>query len=93
MGILFSNGLGMGDDMRKSKRDTSPEHLHINKKCPECFDYIPLDAVKCPFCKTRLGSVDKHGMATKSTNWGSYIICFLAWAVLVIYVWFAFFRS
>lgn len=91
--MLFLDGWGMGDGMAESKRDISPEKSYITKKCPLCFTYIPLDSLKCPSCKARVGSVDKHGMATKSTDWGSYLICFLAWAVLAIYVWFAFFRS
>jgi hypothetical protein len=83
----------MGHNMAKSKRDTSAEKSHIIKKCPECFTYIPLDALKCPSCKARVGRVDKHGMASRHVNWGSYFACILAWLVLAIYVWFAFFRS
>ena len=79
--------------MAKSKHDISAEQSHITKKCPECFSYIPLNALKCPSCKIRVGEVDKHGMATKHTDWGSYLICFLAWVGLAIYIWFAFFRS
>jgi hypothetical protein len=83
----------MGGDMAKSKRDISAEQSHVIKKCPECYTYIPLDASKCPSCKARVGAVDRHGMASKHVNWGSYFLCFLAWVVLAIYVWFAFFRS
>jgi len=83
----------MDDHMAKSKSDIRAEQSHITKKCPQCFTYVPLDALKCPRCKTRLGKVDKHGMAIKSTDWGSYLLCLLAWAVLAIYVWYAFFRS
>ena len=83
----------MAHDMAKSKRDTRAEQSHIIKKCPECFTYIPLDALKCPSCKARVGRVDKHGMATRNVNWGSYFACILAWLVLAIYVWFAFFRA
>lgn len=83
----------MGGDMAKSKSDISAEQSHVIKKCPECYTYIPLDALKCPSCKARVGGVDKHGMASRHIKWGSYFICVLAWLVLVIYVWFAFFRS
>jgi hypothetical protein len=79
--------------MAKSKHDISAEQSHITKKCPQCFTYIPLDVSKCPSCKARVGRVDKHGMATSSTDWGSYLICFLAWVTLAVYIWFAFFRS
>jgi hypothetical protein len=89
--MILSNG--MGGDMVKSKSDSSAEQSHIIKKCPECYTYIPLDAIKCPSCKARVGRVDRHGMATKHVNWGSYFTCFLAWVALAIYVWFAFFRS
>ena len=83
----------MGGDMAKSKRDINAEESHVIKKCPECYTYIPLDASKCPSCKARVGAVDKHGMASRYVNWGSYFMCIIAWAVLAIYVWYAFFRS
>ena len=84
---------GMGDAMAKPKHDIGAEQSHITKKCPQCFTYMPLDALKCPYCKTRVGGVDKHGMATKSTDWGSYLACILAWAILAGYIWFVFLRS
>jgi phage FluMu protein Com len=83
----------MGDHMAKSKNDIRAEQSHITKKCPQCFTYAPMDALKCPRCKTRIRKVDKHGMAIKDTDWGSYLLCLLAWAVLAIYVWYAFFRA
>jgi len=84
---------GMGGPMAKSQRDSEAESSHITKKCPQCFTYIPLDATICPSCKAKVGGVDKHGMASKGTDWGSYLICILAWLTLAIYVWFAFFKS
>jgi len=83
----------MGDDMAKSKSDSIAEQSHITKKCPQCFSYIPLDVLTCPSCKAKVGMVDKHGMASKRTDWGSYISCLIAWAALAFYIWFAFFRS
>jgi len=65
---------------------------HITKKCPQCYTYIPLKAEICPSCKTRVGKVDRHGMATKRIEWTSYLICFLAWLAFGLYVFFAFFK-
>ena len=64
---------------------------HVTKKCPECYAYIPLGAEVCPSCKTRVGKVGDHGMAERLTNWKAYIICALAWLVLLIYLKWAFF--
>ena len=64
---------------------------HITKKCPECYEYVPLDAKRCPSCKVRLGAVNKHGMAERLTNWKAYIICIALWLFLAFYVRWAFF--
>jgi hypothetical protein len=77
--------------MAEQKIKTITEQSHVTKKCPQCYTYIPLNALQCPSCKTKVGKVDKHGMATKRVDWGSYVICILAWLTLAIYVWFAFF--
>jgi hypothetical protein len=68
------------------------EATHVTKKCPSCYSYIALDAQICPSCKAKVGMVDKHGMASKRVNWGSYIAAILSWIAFGGYVWFAFFR-
>ena len=63
------------------------------KKCPECFTHLPLKAEKCNVCNTRVGGVNKHGTAKKPVDWRGYTICFLAWLVLGIYIWWAFLKE
>jgi RNA polymerase subunit RPABC4/transcription elongation factor Spt4 len=67
------------------------EKMFISKKCPECYEYIPLESKVCPFCKVRVGKIGKHGMAERLTNWRAYIICITLWIILGIYVKWAFF--
>jgi hypothetical protein len=78
--------------MAKSKRDLDTESSYVTKKCPHCFTYIPLNALTCPSCKEKVGAVDKHGMASKGTDWRSYIIAFIACLVFVIYIYYAFIK-
>jgi len=61
------------------------------KKCPECYEYVPLTAAVCPQCKTRLGKAGRHGMADRPINWKAYIICFILWVILAFYIKWAFF--
>ncbi|MBT8338552.1 MAG: zinc ribbon domain-containing protein [Desulfatitalea sp.] len=76
--------------MTKATTD-GPTKLYVTKKCPECYEYVPLEAKVCPSCKLRLGEVDHHGMARRLTNWGAYIICGLLWLAFIIYIKWAFF--
>jgi hypothetical protein len=78
--------------MVKLKDGKITEESHVTKKCPSCYTYVPLDAIVCPSCKAKIGRVDKHGMATKRVEWGSYVICILAWITFGVYAWFAFFK-
>ena len=65
--------------------------MYPSKKCPECYTYAPLESRICPSCKARLGKVDKHGMASRTTNWKANIICIIAWLIFAIFVKYAFF--
>lgn len=65
--------------------------MHVTKKCPECYEYVPLTAKVCPSCKTRLGDVNEHGMADRLINWRAYIVCAILWIILVVYLKWAFF--
>jgi hypothetical protein len=49
-----------------------------------------LQTTKCPSCKTRLGEVEKHGMAKKTVDWKAYTMAVIAVLGLVIYIWWAF---
>jgi len=62
-----------------------------SKKCPECFGYIPAEAVRCPACGVKVGKAGAHGMAKKPINWKAYLVCLLSWIVFVLYMWWAFF--
>jgi len=67
------------------------ERMYASKKCPECYEYMPLDAKVCTACKTRLGEIGDHGMAERLTNWKSYIICIVLWLFFIFYIKWAFF--
>lgn len=66
---------------------------HIIKKCPSCYEYLPLRAKKCPACRTKVGDVDKLGFAAKPFDWSGYLIAVISIAVCVIFVWWAFFNE
>ena len=75
----------------KKSPPSSEERKHITKKCPECFQHVPLDEEACPSCKAPLGKVQVHGLADRPINWKAYTICILAWLVLIVYLKWAFF--
>lgn len=70
---------------------TRREQAYVSKKCPECYEYMPLESKACPFCKVRVGKIGDHGMAERLTNWRAYIICIALWIFLGVYVKWAFF--
>jgi RNA polymerase subunit RPABC4/transcription elongation factor Spt4 len=67
------------------------EKNFVSKKCPDCYEYMPLEVKKCPSCKTRVGKIGSHGMAERQTNWTGYLVCILLWLFLAAYVKWAFF--
>ncbi len=70
--------------------EKADEFVHATKRCPECFDYVELDTTKCPKCKTRLGGVQKHGMAKRQVDWKAYAIFFVALLAFAAYIWWTF---
>lgn len=66
------------------------EFSHATKKCPECYTYVKLNATRCPSCKTRLGEVEKHGMAKRTVDFNAYLFALIALVALGIYIWWAF---
>jgi hypothetical protein len=63
-----------------------------SKKCPYCENYLAVDDQFCFSCNKSVGKLNKNtGMAEHTVAWISYIICFLAWAFLGFYIWWAFF--
>ncbi|UCF93630.1 MAG: hypothetical protein JSW39_05570 [Desulfobacterales bacterium] len=78
------------------------EDLYVNeekirgfttKKCPECFEYLPLKARKCPVCRSRVGDVDKRGFASRPFDWWGYLMAVGSILAFWVYVWWAFFRA
>ena len=67
------------------------DFVHATKKCPECYTYVSLRTTKCPSCNTRLGEVEKHGMAKKTIDFKSYLIALAAVLGFALYIWWAFF--
>ena len=57
------------------------------------MEYMSLNVEECPFCKTRVGKINKHGMASRKTDWKGYATAIAAWLVFGIYVWWAFFKE
>jgi len=72
----------------KQKKDADPKY----KRCPECFAKLPLTAVKCFSCGQKVEEADKYGLAKKPINWSGYITAIGLWAILIFYLWWAFFK-
>ena len=66
---------------------------HVTKKCPECLEYMPLNADICPSCKLPVGKINKHGMAARRTDWKAYATAIVAWLFFFFYIWWAFIRE
>ncbi len=64
-----------------------------SKKCPECYEFMPLKARICPSCKTKVGDIDSTGMAKRATDWKAYSAAALAILIFALYIWWAFFRE
>jgi hypothetical protein len=71
----------------------SPTTSHMTKKCPECYTYLTLDAVKCHACGKRVGPIDKLGFAGKLVNLRSYLVAIVFALVLVAVFWLGFFTE
>jgi len=76
-----------------NQRETQNTSGSASKKCPECMEYMPLYAKICPSCKLPVGSINKHGMASRKTDWKAYAIAIAAWIFFFFYVWWAFIRE
>ena len=65
----------------------------VTKKCPECMAYMPINARVCPSCKIPVGDINRHGMASRKTDWKGYATALAAWIVFFLYIWWAFIRE
>ena len=78
------------DEQSHSKKDSA---RHLIKKCPNCFEYLSLNAKVCPACQTKIGEVNKLGFAQKPFDWLGYLLAAVAVVGFVVYMWWAFFRD
>ncbi len=78
------------EKLSNSKKD-APDYMI--KKCPECFEYLPLHAKVCTGCQTKLGEVNQQGFARKQFDWLGYLVAGAGVIGFAIYLWWAFFRE
>ncbi len=81
--------------MKKTRATINPRNPdgYVSKKCPECMEYMPLNVDVCPSCKQPVGKINKHGMASRKTDWKAYATAIAAWLVFFFYIWWAFIRE
>jgi len=65
---------------------------YTTKKCPFCYEHLPLDAQSCTACKNKVGNVDKLGFAQKPIDWWGYIVDAAFGSGFTLFMWWAFFR-
>lgn len=72
---------------------SSSSHVHMTKKCPECFTYLPLDSGVCHSCGKSVGPVTRLGLAEKPTNVKGYVVAAIAVLAFIVFVWWGFFSE
>lgn len=79
--------------MAKKEKAVKTRRKHMVKKCPECFEYLPLNVKRCPSCKTKLTDVDpRTGLSKKPVDVKAYFMSIVSFAALALFIWWAFFR-
>jgi len=73
------------------KANSPSSNVHMTKKCPECFTYLPLDSSVCHSCGKNVGPVTRLGLAQKPTNIKGYAIAAVAILAFIAFVWWGFF--
>jgi hypothetical protein len=73
-------------------KNPSP-HVHMTKKCPECFTYLPLDSQVCHSCGKNVGPVTRLGLAEKPPNVKGYAVAAAAILAFIAFVWWGFFAD
>jgi hypothetical protein len=76
----------------KTAKD-QPRSVHMTKKCPECFTYLPLDAKVCQSCGKSVGPVTRVGLAEKPPSFKGYAVAAIAILAFVGFVWWGFFTE
>jgi ribosomal protein L40E len=79
--------------VEKQERRQASVNIHMTKKCPECFAYLPLQATTCTSCGKAVGPVNKLGHAAKPVNVRAYLIAAAAIAAFAAFVWWGFFTD
>lgn len=79
--------------VKKQERRQAPANIHMTKKCPECFAYLPLPAKVCTSCGKAVGPVNKLGHAEKPVNVKAYLVAAAAILVFVAFMWWGFFAD
>ena len=73
------------------KGSKSERNKYVTKKCPHCYEYLPLHAKVCTACQKKVGDVDKLGFAEDTVDWGRYLIALIAIVVFIVFAWWGFF--
>jgi hypothetical protein len=82
----------MGERKGRLTKEASA-HVHMTKKCPECFAYLPLSVKVCTSCGKPVGPVSKTGLAEKLPNVKGYLVAAAAILAFIIFVWWGFFTD
>lgn len=77
----------------KQDRQQASANIHMTKKCPECFVYLPLQAKVCTSCGAAVGPVNKLGHAEKPVDVKGYLVAAAAILVFAAFIWWGFFTD
>lgn len=77
----------------KQDRRQASANIHMTKKCPECFAYLPLQAKVCTSCGKPVGPVNTLGHAEKPVNVKGYLTAAAAILAFAAFVWWGFFTD
>jgi hypothetical protein len=74
-------------------KDAASRNIHVTKKCPDCFTYLPLTSKVCHACGKAVGPVNKIGLAEKVPNIKGYLMAGFALLAFIVFVWWGFFTE
>ena len=80
-------------DFADQNSDQSDGPRYLTKKCPHCYEYLPLRANVCMGCQKKVGDVDKLGFAQKPVDLMGYLIALAAIVTFSVFMWWGFFRE
>jgi hypothetical protein len=76
--------------MARKKPTTTVKQSFTTKKCPFCYIYQKVDAVRCDGCGKRIGEVDATGWAKKPFDVKGYLLAAIACGGFVWFLLWAF---